>query len=390
MIRTSFTPIFCTILLLIIIGCETTPHQTSQQRAEQNWQLVRAEVKYQLATQQLGQDRLADAVTSLREAVALAPDNPTFLRLLAKCNLEMGNIPEATRNLTQAADLGDTSAEFHYAAGLLAERRNEPDRAVHHFKEAFDQDPTQIDHLTAYTETLVTLGQFDDARTLINHYLNDFDRAPKLLVARATIAELQNDLPKAERDYSEAYARNEEATWIAERHALLLVRMGEFAKAMPILQSLLADNSESMMPESSVSSFTANIKNTPASASKPSLVRALATCHNRTGTTKAARTMLYDHLDNYATDARAWWLLAEANVRLQDWNGAHSCIDRGKSLAPNRPEWDLLRAYLIAKQEGPESASKHVDRLAQQFPDFAPAQFMLESLNGTPNTETKP
>lgn len=380
-----FNRTILTFLLFAIIGCRTTPGPTPREQAEQNWRLVRSEVKFQLATQQLDQGRLDDAITNLQEAVTLSPETPAYHRMLATCHMELGNVSGAAKHLARAEGLGDTSSEFHYALGLLSERRDELTEATGHFRMAFDTDPSRMDYLTALVESLVTLGQIDDARALIDEHLNDFDRAPKLLVVRATIAELQNDSTQADRDYAEAYSRNQEADWIGERHSLLLIRMGQFARAMPILQSLVFGDDHAAVSNSSVSSFTANINGDRSTESRPSamLVRALATCHNRTGTPETARTILHDHLDTYGTDARAWWLLAEACVRLADWHEAHRCVDRGRKLKPDRPEWDLLRAYLIAKQEGPERASKYIERLAKNFPDFEPAQFMLESFTDT-------
>ncbi len=368
----------CVPLAIAIVGCETTPHQTQQALAEQRWQQVRGEVKYQLAMQQREKGRVDDAISSLTEAVTLSPEDAVYRTTLATWLLESGQIPEATRQLQTAETLGASSAAYHYASGLLAERRGAGEEAVGHFEAAFAGERSNIDHLTALVESLVTVGRPAEARSLVDEHLNDFDRAVKLLVIRATIAELQGDDAQADRDYTEARARCEDASWLDERHALLWVRTGAYAKAMPVLKTLVSsqrtnDIGSSAVPDGRGGSDV---------VSSAQWVRALATCHNRTGTPDQARRLLYDHLESTPTDGRAWWLLAEAHVRLGEWHAAQRCVDRGRQIASDRPEWALLQAYLIARTEGSAEASEYATRVADEHPDFEPAQFMLQALTG--------
>lgn len=366
----SRTSEFRLILVVAICGsalaCNSPAHRTQKLQAERQWNQLRSQVKARLAAGQFDQGRLDDAIATLREAIQLNPEQPAYHRLSAKCSLEKGTLAAAIASLDVAESLGDASADLSYLRGLIAERRARFDDARDHYSRAWSTDSNNVDHLIALAESLVAAGRPTDAAELLESHALDFDGDPKILLLRAHVYAATDQPELAAADFADVLERLQNPVQVREPYGLVLVRLRRFAEARALLQR-------------AIPGLTA----TPGGASPPpsqSAVRALARCYMETGEPVLARRLLDDHLRLSPADARAWWLLAEANVILRDFDTAGRAAERGRRIRPDLPHWGLLNAYIAWQTDDKETATATLESVVADHPDNALAHSFLGSL----------
>ena len=361
---------FRLVLLVAICGstlaCDSPPHRTQKLQAERQWNQLRSQVKARLAAGQFDQGRLQDAAATLYEAIQLNPTEPAYHRFSARCSLEKGKLAAATASLDVAASLGDTSAGLSYLRGLIAERRAHFDEAMDHYSRAWSTDSGNIDHLIALAESLVAVGRPTDAAELLESHAQDFDRDPKILLLRAHVYATIDQPELAAADFADVMERLREPAHVLEPYGLVLTRLRRFADARALLQraipGLAATRREAPPPTSA------------------SALRALARCYIETDDSILARRLLNDHLRRSPTDARAWWLLAEANIKLGDFHTAARAATQGQTIRPDLPHWGLLNAYIAWQNHDMESAAATLESVVANHPDNALAHSFLGTL----------
>lgn len=348
------------------VGCHHLSHQTQQVEAQQAWNQLRARYKAQLASQQFRQGHTREAVSTLHEVLALDPNNPVYHRLLAHAYLESGDLASARDATDRAKRIGDTSAELAYTQGIIAERQSRYDQALHYYREAAGLESANVDYLLAVAECLVTLGRAGEAKSFLDEQLGRLEGQEQLLLLRAQVCVLLNDLSMAAADFEVASNIVLETPWAAEEYGLVLLRLGRHAEAMAILQPLV--DSPGRPPSGNGSKGTVS----------PAVIRALATCYNRTRAPRSAEALLKNHLRHSSGDVRSWWLLAETYVQLEDWAGVRKCIQRGASLAPESSDWKLLRAYLAWHDGDVVTAGRLLQSILNEESSHVLAHFFLD------------
>lgn len=358
------------ILVVAICGsmlaCDSPPHRTQKLQAERQWNQLRSRVKARLASGQFDQGRLDDAIATLHEAILLNPEEPAYHRLSARCALEKGKLAAAIASLDVAASLGDASADLSYLRGLIAERRAHFDDGVDHYSRAWSTDSDNVDHLIALAEALVAAGRPTDAAELLESHAQDFDRDPKILLLRAHVYAAVDQPQLAAADFADVVERLKDPTPVLEPYGLVLTRLGRFAEARSLLQRALPGLAATRRGASPLPSAAA--------------IRALARCYIETGDPALANRLLSDHLRRSPTDARAWWLLAETNVKLGDFNAAGRAANRGQRIRPDLPHWGLLNAYIAWRADDKETAAATLESVVAHHPHNAIAHSFLGTL----------
>lgn len=348
-----------------LAGCHTPPRSQQKLQAQQRWNRLRSRMKVRLATEQLESGRVGEAVVTLQEAIRLHPDAPALYRLLARCRLEQDDPRAAENALDHARDLGDRSADLAYTRGLIAEYQWRQDEALEHYTRAAAIDPNKVDYVVAVAESRAALGEFQEARKLLDDAMERFDRDPKLLLARAGICDLLGDLDQTAADFGDLTMALGHAPWAAERYGLVLLRLGRYGEALAALKPLVDDDR------------TFADADDPPRPPAAAVVRAVARCYNRLNRPAAARSVLDDYLHAHPDDARAWWVAAESAVLGDDLAAARRCLDRGRRLAPDLPQWDTLRAYVAWKSGNTTTARSILESLLAQHPDDTLAHCFL-------------
>ena len=115
----------------------------------------------------LANRRWADAVTALRQAVALAPANAFTHLNLGTALFQTGDAGGALSEFTEAARLDPALAKAHYGAGIVREAAGHDDEAIAAFTRAAAADPSLLEAQLSLADALRRNGRDADA---IAHY----------------------------------------------------------------------------------------------------------------------------------------------------------------------------------------------------------------------------
>lgn len=123
------------------------------------------------------QGDLPNAVTHLRRAVDLDPQDPARLTVLGVTLRDQGLVDEGLHQLEAAVAIDPTYEEAHFNIGV-ALRVSDPQRAVEHLRTAVRLDPAYGPAHRELGSILKELGQVDEAKSA-------FERAQALANARS-------------------------------------------------------------------------------------------------------------------------------------------------------------------------------------------------------------
>lgn len=347
------------ILILSNANCQHANHSAYRDSAQNDWNRIRAKYKMNMAEQKFQNGRIKDAISIIQEAARLDSQESMYFRSLATYQLEMGNIEQSQQAIDHAKTLGDQTPEIAYIEGILAERQLDTVKALELFRKAVDLNPSNVDYILATTETLVVFNMLDYAVDFLEDKITSVvDRSP-LLILRARIHVLQNDLGAAVMDLSLAKEILSDSRWLDEEFGILLERVGHYSEAVAVLRPLI----ESIYATTDAESDNISISSVA--------IRSLASSYNRLDKPTQARKLLEKHLSENADDGRAWWLLAECNILLAQWDRVERCIEKGESVSDHSANWSILKAY-SSLQQGDVEHTKTLLKTVISDPDQNP------------------
>ena len=234
-------------------------------------------------SQALGARQWPEAVTNLKKAVELAPDN-AFTRLNLGTALYMeGDGEAALEQYRKAVSLMPTLARGHFAIGVLMEARGQDGEAIKAFESAVASDPGYAEprfsladvlrrngrvqeSLSQYAEVLrldpavsqasfgyamglVRLGRYQDARSRLETATKTFPDQPGFAHALARLLAAAPD--DRVRDGARAIAimndllKTQRTLTMAETMAMALAEVGRFDEAVKWQQEAIAGARES-------------------------------------------------------------------------------------------------------------------------------------------------
>jgi tetratricopeptide (TPR) repeat protein len=124
------------ILSPVLTGCATTEDLEVKR--------LQAQSAYEQAIKNLSDKRVGLGLASLREAILLDPDNPTYRNALGVVHLELGKAPEAQVELAKAVQLDPNYAEAYHNLGLSYAEQGKFEEAIVSYRKAlsFQTYPT--------------------------------------------------------------------------------------------------------------------------------------------------------------------------------------------------------------------------------------------------------
>ncbi|MBU0716764.1 MAG: tetratricopeptide repeat protein [Planctomycetes bacterium] len=366
------------LLVLPQFGC--TSHSDRRVQAERRWNQVRARIKYDLASQQFERGRTETAIETVSEAIAADPSSADQFLLLAHCNLEQGKLVSARKAAEQAKRCAPDMADIDYTLGVIAERSEQWEAALEHYRRARSQDENVVDYVVAEAECLAVAGRLEEAIALVTANIQRFDSDGTLETLLAEICLLTGDKETALNGLSLAIERSGcqpgrtegrgGCTTLIEEYGRLLSETGRHAQAVALLHPYVEARSDA----------------------PPSVVTALCVGYLETGRTSEARRLLREEVKRRPDHAKGWMLLARASVMTDDWTTARRCADQLERLVPHSSHAHLLRGFVCWRQDDLPAAVDSLQRALAIDPDDALAHCLigqvLEDL-GRPPAATK-
>jgi tetratricopeptide (TPR) repeat protein len=110
-----------------------------------------------------------------------------------------GRTPEALDDLNVAIEHCVTGPEAYQNRALLRHEEGDPNGAIDDLRIACDMDPTDKEVLALLGEMLIEYGMIDEAEHLLDQSEADATSDERLIVLRARIAAVRDDIPQARR-----------------------------------------------------------------------------------------------------------------------------------------------------------------------------------------------
>lgn len=329
-------------LASLLAGCQAQ-QKTARQVAESRWNDVRADVKAELAAEQLKAGNFDAAAGEVAKARELAPDDVELKLTQARVLLARGQIGAARELLESIPPQPDPPAEAHYLLGTIHQQLLEWPEAYECFARAAAADRREFAYAAAIVQVLLQQDAAGDAVEFLESLESQFKALPGY---HAALAECHEQLGAWE-DAAAAWRRvagvgGDEA--LLERLALAQVRARQWPDAAETLQRLLVR---------------------PDAAPRRDLRLALGQCLIETRRFEEAGRQLTPLFDGTAESVPALCLLATSLARQQHLDRALRVVDEALHIDPAAPDaLELAAALSLRLGDKPRAAEFARRRLA--------------------------
>lgn len=301
----------CALLSLALVGCQSlTPGGKSE--GPRPWDAQRAALKSDLARKELEQGRTEQAAALAREAVALTPDNPSHIELLARTYLARADFSAARQVLELARQTHPNEAELAYLLGTVFEHEQNWDAAIVEFRRAVQHAPTIIDYVVALAHALAQAGQLPAAIRELSAVKPRFASEPAYFSNLAELYRQAGEPEKAIAAYRNGLRLGTDDVQTRAALAQALYRLGRCDEALDLLEALVSRDGS------------------PAE----NVLRAYAGCLLNTGQARRAVDWLVRGTNQRPESAALWLLLAEAFGATGDVQSALNAARKAVSLTP--------------------------------------------------------
>lgn len=348
------------VLSMLIVGalagCSQTTHHEAKAQAQQRWDRIRAGVKLQLAEQHFRAGRMKNCLQEAGQAVALDPQSIAPRILLTQALIETGQLLPAAAAIDAAAAVEPEHPEVLYMQGVVAERRQDLERALTYYQRASERDPTQADYVASEVECLVAIGRPWLAQELLQARSADFPQDATLKALQAEVALLLGDEHTALQGLQAALRTAGNDPRLTEEYGLLLVRTGQHEQAVSVLEPMYARSPDNMSRLS---------------------VRTLASAYLALGRPQQAKNVLSRLVEEHPNDPHDWTILARAAMVCNDWTTARRCAETLVGLTPDDPDTQFLMGYVCWKLNDPQRAKAALRSVLITNPSDAMAHCIL-------------
>jgi len=161
----------------------------------------------------LQQRRIPEAEQHLKGALALAPNHPEVLRLLAGLQGLHGQYAEAVATLKRAHRSRPNDPLIHNGLGTALQALKEFDAALAAFRCACELAPSSASMWCNLSTLLIMLGREDEALSALERALVVDPNSASAHVLRATTLKMQGQLEQAAMGYRQVIAQAPNTSW---------------------------------------------------------------------------------------------------------------------------------------------------------------------------------
>lgn len=116
---------------------------------------------------------------------------------MANVKYQQNNFNEALMFIGKAIKIDDLNAEYHYLLGSIYSELKKENLACNAYQKAYNIEPSEIDFVIAYNESLVKTERYIEARDILLNYLNNNKRDAQVYYRLAGCFLWLNDNEKA-------------------------------------------------------------------------------------------------------------------------------------------------------------------------------------------------
>jgi Flp pilus assembly protein TadD len=227
------------VLSLLAVGCNALKPPNETAAAKKRWNEARASVLYGLAQDQYKGHDFDKCKETCDQALKLVPESCVIHTLLARVEIEQGQLEQAERDLEMARKDGPREAEPHYLSGVIYQRWQRPQTALEFYHQASQRAPAELAYLLAEGEMLVTLGRTDEALQLLQAKVTYFENSPTIRDAVGQILMQKGQYSNAADMFRQASLLSEDDLSIRERLAVAYYRNKQYRECAQVLGRLI-------------------------------------------------------------------------------------------------------------------------------------------------------
>lgn len=256
--------------------------------------------------------------------------------------MEMGNIEGSLACLRTAQTLDPACVEAAYYQGILAERIDQKQVAMDHYRAAAELDRTNPQYVIAAAEMMIELNQITEAETYIAGRGDGFDHNAGIRQTLGHIALMKNEPEQAVTFFAEARMLSPDDTHILEDLVRAQVATSRFADADYNLSHLLRAEENK---------------------GRRDLLQMRASCLVQLDRPVEARQILLELTKDQegASDVGAWITLGHVSYVLRDMPRVRQAASRIIAIAPRRAEGYVLRALVLKRAGDLDGAEANLD-----------------------------
>ncbi len=393
--------------LLMLGGCVGHGQYTTEfkEQAQERMAQLKAGTQWDMAQQQFLSGDLKKALRSVEQSIAISDTVSKSHLLRGRILIEMGRLEDAVASIDRAIELKPEEAEPHYYRGIVFERFSKPEEALASYRAAIEKDPTDPQYLVAAAEMLVQLGQYDDARGLLEQGRADFQHNAGVRQTLGHIAMMQGDVPGAIANFNEACLLDPDDAALREDLAKAQFEAGQFADAEYSLRRTLEDKNYAgrtdlklMHARTLVAidrpvearDILLSLSHDGRGSNDPKILAALGDVSARIGDYNRVRECATRLIGVSPNEAQGYVLLATFQREKGDLAAAVTTLDRAILLAGDDPSPALLQGLLYQRLNQPALAARSYTAALRADPRCAEAQARLASVSGGVLTEVSP
>lgn len=175
----------------------------------------------------LQRNLLEDAVPALTKAVALKPDQDSYVYVLASANVAQGNLPKAKSLFARLLRKRPHDAVLNYAIGAVNYMQGDYDEAESSLKKSLRAEPKQVAAAYYLALTYDGVGQEDQAVTIFRDLLRSHPEHAPSYVKLGSILVREHQYDEAREDLKRAVSLDPKSVQAHYQLGLLLHRLGK-------------------------------------------------------------------------------------------------------------------------------------------------------------------
>jgi len=359
----TLTPITAVLGLALFLpflaACQKPHSQVVREDASGRFNLIQAQMSFDQAEQAYETGQLDKALREIDVAIARYPEMSDYHLLRGRILLETNRLEPAMKSLDRALEINAENDLAQYFRGIVLQRWTEFADARDAYLSAFDLKHDNVQYLTAAVEMDIALGNFADARRLIEPRLTYFEH-------NAALHQLLGQIAMLERDFAAAAASFEEATLLDPDDHMLLE---DLAQAQFSAQEY----------ERAYQTIERIKQHSTAERSDLSLME--ARCLTMTNRLNEARNLYLALSQQTPANPDVWVELGNVAFEVGDYRRVAIAASRAVALAPERFEGHLLMG-LVEQNEGRlDAALANFQKAAELAPDRAWPHILLGMLH---------
>lgn len=317
-------------VIALVSGCGPTKSGIEARSAAQDrMSAVSAQIHYNQAKQSYESGQFDKAEREIARAIDIFPNPAEYSVLQGRIFLETHKLEPALASFEAAIQKNPTLAEPHYFTGIVYQRWSNDREAHESYLKAFELEPTKAQYLLAAVESLITLGEFEQAKELIESKLAYFEHNAALRQLQGQIALLQGQPKQAAALYAEARLLNPEDQTLLEELTWAQYAAGQYGECHQSVKLLQEQSRER----------------------RSDLLHLEARCLTMMDRGPEARELYIELTRMRPADTSAWSELGTLCWNLGDFRRVAQCSVQLISLAPDRYEGYMLKG-INERQKG--------------------------------------